>query len=147
MRLIPRRLLAIALTVLAGAATVATANGTSSVVLGSAAFAPHGEGWGTTRPPKLFNGGDPSGLVTHIHWASWGGSTAIGYGLNPIFKPGGGYYSHMARIELRAHTLGKCSSRGPRAYTQLSFRVPSRPGGPLGPWEPWSGAKSVCKFL
>jgi hypothetical protein len=43
------------------------------------------------RPHKLFNGGDPSGLVTHIHWVSWGGKTAIGYGLNPIFKPGGGY--------------------------------------------------------
>jgi hypothetical protein len=111
-----------------------TASGASSVVLGSAAFAgPHGEGWGTAKPTRIYNGGDPSGLVTHIHWKSWGGRSAIGYGLNAIFKPHGGYYSHLAQIELRAHGLGKCGS-GPRAYTQLSFRVPSYPGGPLGAW-------------
>jgi hypothetical protein len=48
-------------------------------------------GWGTAKPARIFNGGDPSGLVTHIRWASWGGSTANGHGLNWIFKPGGGY--------------------------------------------------------
>ncbi len=73
------------------------------VVLGSAEFAkPDGEGWGTSKPPKIFNGGDPSGLVSHIRWASWGGATAIGYGRNAIFKPGGGYYTQLATIELRA---------------------------------------------
>ncbi len=111
---------------------VPVAAGSSGVVLGARAFAPNGEGWGTVRPSKIFNGGDPSGLVTHIHWTSWGGSSAIGYGLNSIFKPQGGYYHQLAKIELRAHVLGRCSASGPRAYTQLQFRVPSYPGGRWG---------------
>jgi len=117
-------------------------------VLGARAFAaPHGEGWATARPARIFNGGDPSGLVTRIHWTSWGGTSAVGYGLNPIFKPQGGYYSRPAQIELRAHALGKCSPQGPRAYTQLSFRVPSYPGGPLGAWMLWSGARTICRSV
>jgi len=120
---------------------------TGRVVLGSASFAaPDGEGWGTARPAKIFNGGDPSGLVSHLRWVSWGGKTAIGHGLNAIFKPHGGYYGELAHIELRAQDLGKCSSTGPRAYTQLWFRDPSRPGGPLGPWTLWSEAKTICKI-
>src|SRR5579872_2840325 len=53
---------------------------------------PFSEGWGTVRPSRIFNGGDPSGLVTQIHWTSWGGSVAVGHGLNSIFAPQGGYY-------------------------------------------------------
>jgi hypothetical protein len=131
----------------AGTPAPSLASGGSNVVLGSAAFAGrYGEGWGTSKPAKIFNGGDPSGLVTHIHWTSWDSSSAIGYGLNAIFKPHGGYYSQLAHIELRAHVLGKCSASGPRAYTQLSVRAPSYPGGPLGGWMLWSGAKSICEF-
>ena len=117
------------------------------VLLGSATFAsPHGEGWGTSRPARIFNGGDPSGLVTHIRWTHWGAGSATGFGLNAIFKPHGGYYGQLARIELRAHNLGRCRPGGPPAYTQLSVRVPSRPGGPLGPWMLWSGARSICRL-
>lgn len=117
-----------------------------NVVLGSASFAlPSGEGWGTVRPAKIFNGGDPSGLVSNIHWASWGGGTANGHGLNAIFKPGGGYYGDLVRIDLRASRLGRCTASGPRAYTELSVRVPSRPGGPLGPWTSWSAGKGICR--
>jgi hypothetical protein len=127
--------------------TASIASPPQEVVLGSRAFAgSHGEGWGAAKPARIFNGGDPSGLVTHIHWENWGGASAIGYGLNAIFKPHGGYYHQLARIELRAQRLGRCSAGGPRAYTQLSFRVPAYPGGPLGKWTLWSGAKSICKF-
>jgi hypothetical protein len=130
----------------AGSAAPSFGSAGSNVVLGSAAFAgPNGEGWGTTKPARIFNGGDPSGLVTHIQWASWGARSAIGYGLNPIFKPRGGYYRKLAHIELRARALGKCSGGGPPAYMQLSFRIPSYPGGPLGGWMLWSGTKSICK--
>ena len=126
-------------------ASGATAAG-SKVVLGSASFAlPSGAGWETAKPGRIFNGGDPSGLVTHIRWASWGGSTANGHGLTWIFKPGGGYYGEQVRIDLRASRLGKCTSSGPLAYTELSVRVPSRPGGPLGPWVSWSKGKGICK--
>ena len=40
----------------------------------------HGVGFGQVRPPKIFNGGDPTGLVTHITWTSWGGARATGTG-------------------------------------------------------------------
>ena len=121
------------------------AGGATDVVIGSAEFAkPDGEGWGTSMPPKLYNGGDPSGLVNEIRWTTWGGSTAIGYGLNSIFKPGGGYYSRPVIVELRAQSLGHCGSRP--AYTQLIIRGPSKPEGKLGSWHSWSEAKSLCRF-
>ncbi len=118
---------------------------TSNVVLGSPAFAPQGgEGWGTAQPAKIYNGGDPSGLVREIHWVDWGASSAIGYGLHAIFKPHGGYYSEPVLTELRATGLGKCGG-GPRAYTLLYVRDPQRPDGPAGPWYLWSEAKSLCR--
>jgi hypothetical protein len=40
----------------------------------------HGSGFGQARPTEVFNGGDPTGLVSKITWASWGGATATGTG-------------------------------------------------------------------
>ncbi len=136
-----RRLATAAL--IAGAlAAPSLAAGGSGVVLGSKAFAPNGWGWGTSRPKSIFNGGDPSGMVTHIRWRSWGGPAATGFGRNPIFKPKGGYYRRLARVELRAEDIGSCKGR--RAYRQLSVRAPSHPGGKLGHWQSWAGATSIC---
>src|ERR1700761_6026074 len=60
-------------------------------VLGSKNFAEiYGAGFGHAEPEVIFNGGDPSGEVSEIHWKSWGGVNAIGWGRNPVFKPGGG---------------------------------------------------------
>jgi hypothetical protein len=114
------------------------------IVLGGAAFAPNGEGWGEEHPSAIYNGGDASGSVTDIRWNSWGGSTAIGWGKNPIFKPHGGYYRHPVWIKLKASAVGRCEGR--RAYTRLSFRAPKRPGGRLGPWRLWSGASTLCSW-
>jgi hypothetical protein len=128
------------------ASLAASGHTASTVVLGSAAFAGQGgEGWGTSRPMRVFNGGDPSGLLREIRWASWGGSSAIGYALHPIFKPHGGYYPEPVLAIVRASGLGRCSPSGPLAYTHLSIRDPERPDGPLGAWYAWSGAKSICK--
>lgn len=124
---------------------VVPAGARDSVVLGSRAFAPHGNGFGTVRPHAFFNGGDPSGDVSDIRWSSWGGSNAYGTGRNAIFKPGGGYYAKLAVIKLWAHDLGRCPGSQRRAYRRLSFRVPQRPGGPLPRhWQLWSGAASIC---
>jgi hypothetical protein len=131
--------------VFAGAAVGSASSPT--VVLGSRAFAgPQGAGWGTPHPSEIFNGGDPSGLVTHIHWSSWGGRTATGRGKNAIFKPQGGYYQQLVTIQLRATDRGRCSQRGPLAYRKLEVREPSRPGGPVGKWGSWSGVKTLCHF-
>jgi hypothetical protein len=139
--------LALVLSAAFTAASSGASDSTGEVVLGSARFAqPHGEGWGTSKPAKIFNGGDPSGLVTQIYWTHWGSNVAIGHGLNAIFKPRGGYYRQLVHIELRAYDLGRCSANGPRAYTRLSVREPSRPGGPLGKWVSWSGSKTICRL-
>jgi hypothetical protein len=114
------------------------------IVLGGKAFAPNGEGWGTERPRTIYNGGDPSGLVTGVRWLTWGGETAIGWGKNAIFKPPGGYYRRPVAIKLKASHAGRCAGR--RAYTRLSFREPSHPGGALGPWRLWSGAPTICHW-
>ncbi len=117
----------------------------SSVTLGSPKFyAPRSEGFGTVRPATIFNGGDPSGLVTKIQWTTWGGATAAGHGLNAIFKPHGGYYSQLVRIDLIARDKGTCPGSSQQAYRQLLFRVPNRPGGPFGKWSLWSGARTLC---
>lgn len=123
------------------------ADAASKVVLGSPTFEQPplgGEGWGTFRPAKIYNGGDASGQVREIQWTTWGGKTAIGYGLTAIFKPHGGFYPQSVLAELRASGRGKCSPSGPPAYTHLYVRVPARPEGPLGPWFLWTEARSIC---
>lgn len=124
----------------------AAADSTSSTVLGARAFAENGSGFGTVRPKEFFNGGDPSGRVSQIHWSSWGGKSAYGTGRNPIFKPQGGYYAKLGTVRLWAHGRSHCPGSTRPAYTRLSVRFPKRPGGPLGPWQDWAGAKTICSF-
>jgi WD40 repeat protein len=112
------------------------------IVLGSMAFAPNGLGWGRMEPEQIFNGGDPSGLVTDIYWKTWGGPVATGYGQTSIFKPHGGYYPGKVQIELRAHDIGRCGFQP--TYTQLAVRAPTRPHGHLGPWGTWSDTSELC---
>jgi hypothetical protein len=113
-------------------------------VLGSKSFAlPYGAGFGHPEPEVIFNGGDPSGEVSKIHWRNWGDPSAIGTGQTPIFKPGGGYFRKRARVELRATKLGECGAKV--AYTRLEIRAPKRPGGKLGKWMLWSGEKTICE--
>jgi hypothetical protein len=45
------------------------------------------QGFGEVRPATVFNGGDPTGLVMHITWSSWGGNTAIGTGTSDYVGP------------------------------------------------------------
>jgi hypothetical protein len=46
-----------------------------------------GEGFGQVRPSKIFNGGDPTGLVTDVVWSSWGGAQATGTGTAEYLGP------------------------------------------------------------
>jgi len=103
-------------------------------------------GWGTYEPRKLFNGGDPSGLVFHISWKDWGRNTAYGTGLTYIPRPTGGYYGRPVLALLRASDLGHCAATGPLTYEVLDFRGPTRPGGPLLPWGNWSYFRTVCNW-
>jgi hypothetical protein len=47
----------------------------------------HGQGFGQVKPSEIFNGGDPTGLVTHIAWSSWGGSQATATGTAEYVGP------------------------------------------------------------
>jgi hypothetical protein len=123
-----------------------TVPATPSVVLGSKNFVQGGAGWGTAEPSRIYNGGDASGEVRHIHWTNWGQSVALGTGLHAIFKPGGGYYPQPVTAHLSASDIGTCSPGGPRAYLKLTVQDPTRPGGPLGAPYAWSEAKSLCKY-
>ncbi|MBS1846376.1 MAG: hypothetical protein JST53_18355 [Actinobacteria bacterium] len=139
-----RLLFALILATFALGALAGSAGAAAIPTLGAKAFAaPYGKGFGTAEPKEIFNGGDPSGSVRDIKWTGWGNPSAIGYGLNPIFKPHGGYYRKPARIELRATALGKCGKQA--AYTKLEVRIPKKPGGKLGKWMSWSGAYTICK--
>ena len=71
------------------------------------------QGYGQVRPSRVFNGGDPAGLVYGIHWTSWGGSEAIGTGTG---------ISHQVRIV--AFKLGVC--RGLRAYDAIEWYSPQQ---------------------
>lgn len=95
-----------------------------AVVLGSKGFAPRGAGWGNAHPSRIFNGGDPSGLVTHIHWTRWGDSLASGRGLSSIYEPRGGYYPQLVTIELHASNLGHCTAGGPPPMQLLCSAKP-----------------------
>lgn len=112
--------------------------------LGAKSFVgPYGKGFGTVRPHVIFNGGDPSGLIDHIRWKSWGGAVAYGVGLHAIFKPRGGYYRHRVHAVLRVRGLQECE--GHLAYSHLSIKEPRHPGGPPGPWYSWSGVSNICE--
>jgi hypothetical protein len=47
----------------------------------------HGVGFGTVKPSEIFNGGDPTGLISQITWQSWGAPEAIGIGTAEYVKP------------------------------------------------------------
>jgi hypothetical protein len=53
----------------------------------SAGVFAHGEGFGQVKPSKIFNGGDPTGLVTHVAWKSWGGARAVATGISDYVAP------------------------------------------------------------
>ncbi len=126
------------------ALTAATSPAAARVVLGGAVYGgTFGEGWGSARPHTIYNGGDPSGLISKVHWSSWGGPIAHGHGRHAIFKPSGGYYRHAVAAQLKAKRIGRCEGR--RAYLKLLIREPRRPGGRLGPWRSWSGPRTVCE--
>jgi hypothetical protein len=81
------------------------------------------QGYGHARPATIFNGGDPTGLLTHIEWLTWGGARAVGVGTSTYVGP------HQATAEgtLQAAVvvlfkLGAC--RGHRAYDAVTWYFP-----------------------
>jgi hypothetical protein len=72
----------------------------------------HGQGIGQVKPTEIFNGGDPTGLVTQVVWRSWGGAQAIATGISDYVGPGqtvaGGKEEPVTVV---AFNLGICNGR------------------------------------
>jgi hypothetical protein len=88
------------------------------------AYRPGLAGFGRVLPEKIFLGGDPTGLVRHIHWSGWGSGEAVGYGEAEYDWPGiavaANGFTSGARVV--AFHLGSC--RGRRSYNALEWYFP-----------------------
>jgi hypothetical protein len=67
-------------------ASPAAAAGVPTLGQLAGAFA-HGDGFGQVKPSRIFNGGDPTGLVTGVVWSSWGGAQATATGTSDYVGP------------------------------------------------------------
>lgn len=145
---VARRRLTVVAPLLAFIASVACAGAvTSEPVLGKWKLTgQYAIGWGTAHPRVIYNGGVPSGKAWHLHWTNWGRQATTAHGLTWLYRPNGGYYARPGAIELRAYRLARCTTGGRPAYTRLSARVATRPGGPLGHWFAWGGWRTLCRF-
>lgn len=86
------------------------------------AFA-HGAGFGQVRPARIFNGGDPAGLVTHVVWTSWGGPRAAGAGLSDYVGPNQSVATgSQQRVTVVAFRLGTC--HGKLMYQAVEWYFP-----------------------
>jgi hypothetical protein len=94
--------------------------------LGVAASTPNsGRGWGLVKPSEVYNGGDPTGLVQHIHWSSWGGARAVGKGTGYYEAPGVDVAGSVpATATIVAFDLGKCD--GKPAYNSVEWYYPEK---------------------
>jgi len=71
-----------------------------------------GTGFGQVKPAKIFNGGDPTGLVTHVVWTSWGGGRAVATGISDYVGPGQSVAAGTEeRATVVAFDLGSCDGK------------------------------------
>jgi hypothetical protein len=92
----------------------------------------HGAGFGLIRPSRIFNGGDPTGLVTGVAWTSWGGASATGTGASEYVGPGQSVAAGRGEAAaVVAFDLGTCD--GKLMYRAVEWYFPQhgqsfRPG-------------------
>jgi hypothetical protein len=102
-------------------------------VLGQQAgtFDYNSQGFGEVRPATVYNGGDPTGLVTHITWSSWGGSTATGTGTSDWVGPNQSVATGTQEtVTIVAFDLGTCG--GKLMYQAVEWYFPQH-GGTFNP--------------
>jgi len=91
----------------------------------------------------VFNGGDGSGLISHIHWKTWGGPLAIGTGIGLYITP----YQASAEgtresARIVAFRLGTCHGR--RAYDAVEWYFPQH-GQHFNPRPPYNLCNSYSE--
>ena len=106
------------------ASTTQTASHQARPVLGRLAgdFS-HGSGFGQAEPARIFNGGDPTGLVSKIGWSGWGGPRATGTGMAEYIGPGQSVATgREIRATVVAFHLGRC--HGTLMYKAVEWFFP-----------------------
>jgi hypothetical protein len=82
-----------------------------------------GQGFGQVKPAKIFNGGDPTGLVTHMAWSSWGGTQATATGTAEYVGPNQSVASGTEETTtVVAFDLGTCD--GKYMYQAIEWYFP-----------------------
>jgi len=72
----------------------------------------HGTGFGQVKPARIFNGGDPTGLVTHVAWTSWGGDRAVAAGVSEYVGSGQSVATGTEEpVTVVAFNLGTCDGK------------------------------------
>jgi hypothetical protein len=85
------------------------------------------KGFGQVKPPVIFYGGDPTGLVCRIRWVSWGGAVAHGFGTGWYINSNQSVNEgHLAVAIVVASKLG--SWHGRSAYDKLTWSFPDHGG-------------------
>lgn len=105
------------------AATAAAASGPVPVLGQLAGVFAQGEGFGQAQPARIFNGGDPTGLVTQIVWKSWGGTRAVATGVSEWVGPGQSVATGTPEpVRVVAFHLGSCG--GQLMYQAVEWYFP-----------------------
>jgi len=103
------------------AALTGSGHGQPTLGLLTGTFA-QGSGFGQVKPKKVYNGGDPTGLVTSITWHDWGGGQATGTGLSDYVAPGQSVaQGKIEPVRIVAFDLGTCSGRYMYAAVEWYF--------------------------
>ncbi|HEV3068536.1 MAG TPA: hypothetical protein VGY50_11850 [Streptosporangiaceae bacterium] len=82
-----------------------------------------GTGFGQARPARIFNGGDPTGLVTKVAWKSWGAPRAVASGISEYVGAGQSVATGTPQpVTVVAFKLGTC--HGTRMYKAVEWYFP-----------------------
>jgi hypothetical protein len=100
-----------------------TPHGSRAMPLAGHTWGPYQKGYGDAKPSTIFNGNDPTGEVTHIHWTNWGAQKAIGTGIG-FYVPASVSVveGHTAPVKVVVWNLGIC--HGKRAYRNIEWYFP-----------------------
>jgi len=102
-------------------------------------FDPTAIGFGKVKPREVYLGGSGSGLVRNIHWYSWGGKRALGWGEGHYSPPGHSNAEGISEAaNIVAFRVGECNGR--RAYKAIEWYFPEH-GGHFDP----RNASNVCE--
>ena len=113
------KLLALVVVMFAASSTAAAVD----VPVLAGPWASNQQGYGHVRPRTVFNGGDPTGLVTHIHWTSWGRGRATGVGISQYVGPEQSVAEGTQQtVRVVLFQLGTCKSK--RAYNAIEWYFP-----------------------